>query len=272
MVKEIEPKLAKPTYRILGISISKIAFVVLIAQTSSLILVLRHSRTLPGQKYLPSTVVILTELSKLILSLIGYLFTEEKWSLSLLYQDILGAESDWLKMMVPAVLYFVQNLINFVAISNLDAATFQVTAQLKLPITAIFSVMILKTHLSKTKWTSLFAIMCGIVMVTLAESGLVQHESENRSLGFMAVVSATMLSGFTAIWFEAALKGKTISLFVRNIQLSLFSIIPGFFFAICYVDGAQIIEDGFFQGYSVWTWIAIANQALGGLTCAVVVK
>ena len=45
---------------------------------------------------------------------------------SLLYQSIIGNPLDTLKLSVPALIYTVQNNLQYVAISNLDAATFQV--------------------------------------------------------------------------------------------------------------------------------------------------
>jgi UDP-sugar transporter A1/2/3 len=72
--------------------------------------------------------------------------------------------------------------------------------------------------------------------------------------------------------FEGALKGKKVSLFLRNVQLSLFSLIPGFFIAVCLVDGPAIQKNGFFYGYTAWAWAAILLQAFGGILVAVVVK
>ena len=43
-----------------------------------------------------------------------------------LYSAIIGQPWDTLKLSVPALLYTVQNNLQYVAISNLDAATFQV--------------------------------------------------------------------------------------------------------------------------------------------------
>lgn len=49
----------------------------------------------------------------------------------------------------------------YTALSNLDAASFQTTYQLKLLTTAIFSVVFFGTSLSRTKWFSLFLLTVG---------------------------------------------------------------------------------------------------------------
>ena len=72
--------------------------------------------------------------------------------------------------------------------------------------------------------------------------------------------------------FEKVLKGTKASLFLRNVQLSLFSVVPGLIFGVLIADGKSVIANGFFHGYNAWTWAAIICQAVGGLIVAVVVK
>jgi solute carrier family 35 (UDP-sugar transporter), member A1/2/3 len=98
-------------------------------------------------------------------------------------------------------------------------------------------------------------------------------------LGLIAVSGACLLSGLAGVWFEKVLKGSSASLFLRNIQLSLFSSIPGLIFGVYVANGSQVIENGFalefmdrfFYGYNTWTWLTILCQAVGGLIVAVVV-
>jgi UDP-sugar transporter A1/2/3 len=162
-------------------------------------------------------------------------------------------------MSVPAILYFFQNNLQYVAVTLLDAATFQVTYQLKIITTvrqickhvklfqlqlthrnnktqALFSVMILRKSLSRRKWIALILLTAGIAIVQYPSStSAKQDEKSSKSategfFGLLAVGSACLLSGLAGVWFEKVLKGTKASLFLRNIQLSLFSIVPGLVF------------------------------------------
>jgi UDP-sugar transporter A1/2/3 len=68
-------------------------------------------------------------------------------------------------MCVPAVLYLIQNNLQYFAVSLLDAATFQVTYQMKILTTALFSVIMLKRSLSGQKWFSLILLTAGIFIL-----------------------------------------------------------------------------------------------------------
>ena len=51
-------------------------------------------------------------------------------SLKRLYEDVLLNAWETLKLAIPAFLYVVQNNLLFIALSNLDAATYQVSGRL----------------------------------------------------------------------------------------------------------------------------------------------
>ena len=106
-----------------------LSLIVLTVQNASLILMIRFSRTIDGPLYIASTAVVMAELFKMVTSLVIILVECKgnvvNWAL-LLYQSIIGNRLDTLKLSVPALIYTVQNNLQYVAISNLDAATFQV--------------------------------------------------------------------------------------------------------------------------------------------------
>ena len=106
-----------------------ISLLTLTIQNASLILTIRYSRTLPGDMYIATTAVVLSEVFKVLACLLIILAEKRNvrdW-LEVLYSTIIGQPWDTLKLSVPALIYTVQNNLQYVAISNLDAATFQVS-------------------------------------------------------------------------------------------------------------------------------------------------
>lgn len=93
-------------------------------------------------------------------------------SATALFSDVLGSvfTGDSWKLAVPACLYVLQNSLQYIALSNLDSATYQVTCQLKILPTAIFSVFLLNRSLSLRKWVSLALLMVGVAIVQLPVS------------------------------------------------------------------------------------------------------
>ena len=59
------------------------------------------------------------------------------------------------KLLAPSLLYVAQNNLLFVAVSNLDPGTYQVTSQLKTLVTALFAVLILRVRCSTSSASTL---------------------------------------------------------------------------------------------------------------------
>ena len=109
-------------------SIKAWSLVILTVQNASLILTMRYTRTLPGDMYFASTAVMITEIVKAISS-VTIMFGEKRSVVELLkYLRSITIDHplDMVKMLVPACIYTVQNNLLYVAVSNLDAATYQV--------------------------------------------------------------------------------------------------------------------------------------------------
>ena len=254
-------------------------------------------------KTLPSNTTVAT----LFHALTTAMFTNESW-----------------KLAIPALLYTLQNTLQYLAVSNLDAATFQVTYQLKILTTAMFSVLMLGRSLSTRKWLSLLVLVIGVSIVqlpgTTAEpatmhtlrdpdskvwprsleelrdlgshaaarltrrSGSYEGIKEDRnmvapemnsSVGLTAVLVACALSGLAGVSFEKILKESTsrnTSLWVRNCQMSFWSLFPALFLGVFWKDGEIIAKTGFFAGYNRVVWAAIVFQAMGGVIVALVIN
>ncbi|OCL09193.1 hypothetical protein AOQ84DRAFT_317365 [Glonium stellatum] len=316
-----------------GLPMKHISLITLTFQNSALILIMHYSRIMPltsTHRYFTSTAVFLNEVIKLSISLTMALYdmssnlppnTPATTLFSNLSEAVFTGDS-W-KLAIPAMLYTLQNTLQYVAVSNLDAATFQVTYQLKILTTAFFSVILLGRSLSTRKWVSLVLLMIGVAVVQIPrgsdpaslqslkdtqarifwprsleelrdlgstaaaqltkrsatyegieEDVAMQNPQLNASLGLISVIIACILSGLAGVTFEKILKDSnaTASLWIRNVQLSFYSIFPALFLGVIFKDGEDIAKTGFFVGYNWVVWTAITSQALGGVIVAMVVN
>ncbi|KAL4608132.1 UDP-N-acetylglucosamine transporter-like isoform X1 [Arapaima gigas] len=258
---------------------------VLVLQTTSLVLTMRYSRKLPGEgpRYLASSAVVSAELLKIIACVL-LVFKDHNYSIrelnSVFTEEIVKKHQDTLKLAIPSGIYTLQNNLLYVALSNLDAATYQVTYQLKILTTALFSVSMLDRRLGVYQWLSLVILMAGVALVQWPTDMTTEPEQNQEQLelsassqlvGVLAVLVACISSGFAGVYFEKILKETKQSVWVRNIQLGLFGLVFGLMGMFTY-DGEKVKESGIFQGYNALTWTVVALQALGGLVIAAVIK
>ncbi|KAG6836878.1 hypothetical protein H0H93_001938 [Arthromyces matolae] len=298
--------------RIFGLPLKYVSLVTLAVQNAALSIVMHYSRVSipPSQAYSPAAAVFLNEILKGSISFIIALsrsreLADVQWSrmsfLSIIsslpypgtraFWSVCGEifSRDCWKLSIPALLYVVQNSLQFVAISNLPVASFQVTYQMKILTTAAFSVALLRKKLGSTKWLSLFFLAIGVAIVQIQTStGDVKPKSMtvgsaqeyqhvhimNPMKGFGAVTAACFTSGLAGVYFEMVLKNSRADLWVRNVQLSLFSLIPALLpilYAEKVADSQGLIFD-LFRNFGAWAWATVAIQVFGGLITALVIK
>uniref|UniRef100_A0A8C7HQU5 Solute carrier family 35 member A3b n=3 Tax=Oncorhynchus TaxID=8016 RepID=A0A8C7HQU5_ONCKI len=213
---------------------------VLVLQTTSLVLTMRYSRTLLGEgpRYLASSAVVSAELLKILTCLL-LVFYDHSFSVRalnrVLNEEILNKPMETLKLAIPSGIYTLQNNLLYVALSNLDAATYQ--------------------------WPT----------ESLGGPSSKPLSAGSQLVGVIAVLIACFSSGFAGVYFEKILKETKQSVWVRNIQLGLFGLVFGLIGVFVY-DGERVRESGVFQGYNSLTWTVVALQALGGLVIAAVIK
>ncbi|XP_061695038.1 solute carrier family 35 member A3b isoform X2 [Syngnathoides biaculeatus] len=254
---------------------------VLVLQTTTLVLTMRYSRTLKedGPRYLASSAVVSAEVIKILVCTL-LVFMENNFYMRAtnqqLKEEIVSRPLETMKLAIPAGIYTLQNNLLYVALSNLDAATYQVTYQLKILTTALFSVSLLGRRLGFYQWMSLLLLMAGVTLVQWPTAS--EGDSEQKVLsasiqfvGVMAVLMACISSGFAGVYFEKILKETKQSVWIRNIQLGLFGFVFGTIGMMVY-DGERVRQSGMFQGYNKITSIVIVLQAFGGLVIAVVIK
>jgi len=178
------------------------------------------------------------------------------------------------KMVVPAVIYLVMNILGFVALGHIDAATFSIIAQMKVFTTATFSVIMLDRSLAMRKWRALTTLVIGVALIShesmpKAGNSVAQERAMTEwFVGMAASLGDVILSGFVSIYFEKVLKSKTetYSVWDRNFQLAFWSMI--IYIPIMIYDSPE----NPFAGWSGTTAVCAAVGALGGVLVALSIK
>ncbi len=272
-----------------GVSMKTVSLVLLVAQTTSLVLSIKYSVVQSGPRYLASTAVFWMEVMKLVCALV-VVFALKRANVGEFVATMrheVGQVNELLKLAVPSFLYTVQNNILYVAIANLDAPTYQVIApspfslcsqssqvsyNAKILTTGLFAVLLLGRRLSHIQWASLVLLVLGVSCAQYVPGGTAAAPGDgNRVLGLVAVAVACVTSGFSGVYFEKVLKSSTTSLWVRNIQMSLSSV-PLALLSVWWTDGEAVALNGFNSGYTWVVWQIVFNQAgeqmiLLGLSC-----
>ena len=224
--------------------------------------------------------------------------------LSKLSQHIFSPDS--YKLAIPAILYVIQNNLHYVAATNLDVATLQVCNQMKILTTAFFSVVLLRKRLSQRQWIGLTLLAIGVGIVQLQSMAVPAASPATASFGdatfaapalnadttapygmhrlhgFVAILLACVTSGLAGVYFEYILKSSSGTstppdLWIRNVQLSAFSIIPAC--APILFGGHEYADVGWVAGvtrkcsnFGFWAVGTVVMQTLGGLVTAIAIK
>jgi UDP-sugar transporter A1/2/3 len=261
----------------------------MVLQNSATVLVGRYTRSsVPvDQLYVVNHLIVITEIGKLILSCVFEYFTTNGQLVQSIRVNIIEKPYDAMKIVIPALLYLVQNSLLYVALSNLTAPIFQVTYQTKLVTTAIVSVIMLNRKYSFQQWVCLVFLSLGVAIVVLGESSggskaaSTETGPQSLTVGLLAVTIACLSSALAGVYFEKVIKTAgsgekqvPVSVWMRNIQLAFFTIctalLQGWWSAAPAVAGAA--ANPYFHGFTHWAWILVCLQAGGGLLVAAVIK
>lgn len=240
-----------------------------------MVLVLRYSMVTTN--YVKPTAVLMGEFVKMCTSLVGMAIvgaaTGDPAQSILLDLKAAAEPKGLVKMSIPAILYLIQNNLLFFAMANVDAGLYQVTYQLKTLTTAGCSVLMLNKVVTKTQWLALLALSIGVSICQYKPSVSTFHATdEDKVAGMLALIAACFTSSIAGVYTEMMLKQSAVSLWSRNIQLAVWSLVTGGGALMLSSDGAKIVQDGFFYGYTPVVWLVVLLQGATGILVALVMK
>ena len=259
-------------FSVMGVDIPlKYAILVLLVfQNAGAVLLMRYTRSLPEEKqFNTQTAVIMQEVCKALACVCLLVFNDDLAS-------VFDRPSETLKTSIPAILYLIQNNLQYIAVGMLDAATYTVSYQTKTLWSGILTKLIIGRSLDSNKWTGLVLLFLGVGVVQVSNlqghGDSLQGGTHERVYGLIVIVSAAAVSSSAGVYFEKILKGVSISLWTRNLHLAAFSVVTALIPLLIGENRTEIVRNGFFYGYTTMTWICIIMNAGGGLLVGAVIK
>lgn len=185
------------------------------------------------------TVVLLTEVTKLIASILIYLKDN---SICKLIGDVKLHAYILVLYMVPALLYCLYNNLAFVNLAAFDPTTYFMLLQLRVVVTGIVFQVIFKKQLSRRQWVSLIILTVGCVIKQLSTSkkklsdvatepttGLATVLSNLSSVYTLLLLVQIFCSCLAGVYNEKLLKdtGVEVPIMMQNIFMYIDSILCG---------------------------------------------
>lgn len=108
----------------------------------------------------------------------------------------------------------------------------------------------------------------------IQDDDALENPKMNTSLGIAAALLGCTVSSLASVYLEKILKDaiQPVSLWVRNVQLAVYSMFPALFIGVFYMDGEEIGHNGFFAGYNWAVWTTLLLQAVGGMVVSLCVN
>lgn len=175
----------------------------------------------------------------------------------------------FLYLLVPGVIYAINNNLTFHVVPIVGVMTFQVLAQGKILVTGIMTVWILKKPLSQLRWIALVILTCGVTIHSVTNDF-----SMNIPLtGFLLTLLLVSLSSFAGVFTELCYKSEEVSqsVWFKNAQLYFHGVWMNLLFAGSFGDEVWIYWK-FFDPSFFLVYLTILNQVAIGISMGFLLK
>eukprot|EP01004_Peranema_trichophorum_P004739 NODE_3640_length_1314_cov_75.424013_g3185_i0.p1 GENE.NODE_3640_length_1314_cov_75.424013_g3185_i0~~NODE_3640_length_1314_cov_75.424013_g3185_i0.p1 ORF type:complete len:377 (+),score=43.38 NODE_3640_length_1314_cov_75.424013_g3185_i0:70-1131(+) len=172
------------------------------------------------------------------------------------------------KMVVPAVIFLIMNILTFGSLARIDAGTFTAIAQLKILSTALMMLPIMRKSVSWRRWRALLILTLSVTLISYQARPKSEGTSEKQIadlgsfvVGIILELMEVILSGFSTVYVEKVLKSsdQKQTVWERNFQLAFYSMF--IYFGIAY---QQTTMQGIPMGTG-WDWSVMLVAFLGAM-------
>lgn len=222
----------------------------------------------------PSSAVLLTELTKLLLCAFSLLVGWQAWPVG---------GPPWRQaapFALSALLYGASNNLVIYLQHYMDPSTYQVLSNLKIGSTALLYCLCLQRRLSARQGLALLLLM--VAGAFYAAGGL--QDSGNTvpgpppaaastmplritPLGLLLLILYCFISGLSSVYTEQLMKRQRLPLALQNLFLYTFGVLLN----LCLHAGSGP-GPGLLEGFSGWAALVVLSQALNGLLMSAVMK
>tara|TARA_B100000683_G_C12494050_1_gene555584 strand:- start:2034 stop:2978 length:945 start_codon:yes stop_codon:yes gene_type:complete len=229
----------------------------LLVQNTVAVFVVKASFRAGASTYFNSSVVYLVEWLKFVICA-GVLAYKE--NLKLLSEVFLIAQEEAF-LVIPSIMFTFQGYLILYALEKMTPMSFLVCSQLKTIATALFSYILLNTFISKVQAVALLLLTMGVIFVQSPLSSGSEGEYDEFS-GFVAVLLASLSSGFASVFLEKIYKSNQATLLEKNIKLSVYALPV----ATCVmISEVGMSLQRIFHGFDAVVIAVVIVNAAGGL-------
>nr|CCA19037.1 UDPsugar transporter putative [Albugo laibachii Nc14] len=227
--------------------------------------------------YISVTATLLIEVSKAAMCLLIFVFTKRSFR-----DDVSFSMKNAFLYAIPACLYTIDSNLTFLLLRLMDPATLSVLWNMKILTTALLFRIVLKKVLDSIQYAAIGLLLLGVITSESDLASMMENRStgsDNTSnydenhfvFGIVLVGIGIFISSCAGIFIEWALKRDPNCCFMwQNMQLYM----AGIFFNLLglLAEKDAIYQNGFFHGYTLWTYAAIMTHSIGGIAIGYLFK
>lgn len=179
--------------------------------------VVYSSRLAGAPPYNVTSVVLLTELTKLVLAIVMYVV--RNGTLEQMLEAAMAHPHLLVKYFFPALLYCMYNNLVYVNLTVFDPGTYNVLMQLKIVLTGVIYQLVFSKQLNQNQWVAILLIAAGCMIKEMDKlSAGVAEGLAASSWGWLTLFFQMCCSCSAGVYNEALLKGESDPRVTTNLQ------------------------------------------------------